>query len=232
MNNNDLKILLKWDIMQSTNYYNKENGYSEEHLALKNSKTAIILHHNNIPWRAYEHKNGIYHGVYASLYDGELSQITHYSHGLEDGLSKQYHHGKLIGLYEMKMGTGVNLWFEDTNILSEEHHTLKGKAHGVERWWDTSSNQAVTRECYYYQGCRHGIERQWEYDELDVLHLESDYPKFWINGEETTEEDYVIKSRTDKTLVKYKREENDPHRALPHWIQVSSTHLKGEEDAT
>lgn len=217
MNNQELKCIFGWQYATTSHCYGELSGCDEEHLELSHGRSVTILHCDNVPWRAFEHKDGVRHGLYVSLYDGELSQVTQYVNGLEHGQSKQYDEGKVIGTYTLDMGTGVDLWFESEGVLAEERHLKNGKVHGVERWWDGHSNQMITREAYYFEGLLHGIERQWSYNDDDVLVLDEGYPKYWVENNEVSYDGYIRLSSHDQTLVKYSARDHDAQRTPPPW---------------
>ena len=217
MNNEQLIALLGWDVVSSTSSTNEDRGCQQEELVLRGGQTATIYHNNNVPFRAFEHKAGKKHGIYAELYDGELSQITHYVDDLEHGQSKQYSEGQLIGLYSLNMGTGIDVWFDAPDVLSEEHHMYQGKPHGPERWWN-GDNQTIWREVHYVHGKRHGIERQWNEDDDEQPFLEEGYPKFWIDDQEVSKQDYL---RHDDVMP-YDAKDDNPTRMPPAWQSVAT----------
>jgi antitoxin component YwqK of YwqJK toxin-antitoxin module len=152
------------------------------------------------------------HGHFREWHDdGAPSFETLYVHGVEDGVARQYDRdGRLIGTYELRLGTGVDLWRDEDGRLSEERHLRDGKRHGVERWW-TGDDRTIREESHFRADVEHGIHRQWN----DSGRLRRGYPRYYVNGERVTKRRYLAASKSDPTLPPYREADDRPERPLP-----------------
>lgn len=159
----------------------------------------------------YHFKGNTPHGPWYEFKDGHLGFITHYIDGLEHGNAIQYlADGSILGQYEMVNGTGTDLWYNyDAGLLAEEREYLDGKVHGYERWWDDYEGGRVWKEEHYKHNRRHGIFRKWEDDELT-----DGFPKFFVDDEEVSRDEYLEASRSNADLPPYRPEEDEPDREL------------------
>ncbi|MFW6053853.1 MAG: toxin-antitoxin system YwqK family antitoxin [Persicimonas sp.] len=151
------------------------------------------------------------HGPQYEFQDGHLSCITHYIDGLEHGIAIQYFaDGSILGQYEMDHGTGTDLWYnDDTGLLAEERECRDGNVHGNARWWDDYEGGRVWKEEHYKHNRRHGIFRQWEDDELV-----DGFPKFFVDDEGVSRDEYLEAAREDVNLPRYRVAEDAPERPL------------------
>ncbi len=90
-----------------------------------------------------------------------------HSNGFAHGTARQWSEsGDLIGTYNMKRGTGLDLWRcerigETGSIyLSEARYLKDGMYHGFE-WWLNEDQRSVHNECHFWRDHKHGIERVW-----------------------------------------------------------------------
>jgi len=149
--------------------------------------------------------------------DGLLLSVEPYVSGKIHGLAKQYgRSGKVIGMYRMKHGTGLDVWryeSENGSVAIAEIHAMKdGSPHGIE-WWFRTGLPVVSlwHERHWYQGVYHGVERQWNIRDK----LKQGYPKYWIRGQQVSKAKYLKASLVDKTLPRYQERDNKPKRRIP-----------------
>jgi antitoxin component YwqK of YwqJK toxin-antitoxin module len=133
-------------------------------------------------WLCMEYgiKNEHMHGLFRTWHDnGKLSEEGFYVDGKEHGITKQYDFdGNLIGTDKMHYGTGVDLWYSEKGILSEERYLKNGDRDGYERWWN-GDNKRVSSENHFQAGVEHGIYRQWNHEGS----LRRGFPQYYVNGQ-------------------------------------------------
>jgi antitoxin component YwqK of YwqJK toxin-antitoxin module len=106
--------------------------------------------------------------------NGRLMWEEPFRNGLAHGMCRQWDEsGELLSCYQMKMGTGVDLWWGDgrSRYPTEERCFSRGQRHGFERWWCRKNE--VHEEMHFHHGVEHGVFRKWTWGKL-----ESGYPKF------------------------------------------------------
>jgi hypothetical protein len=169
-------------------------------------------------------KNGRKHGLLWRFdTPGCLTSVLPYRDGKEHGISRQYQDGKLIGVYRLVHGTGVDLWrcvdCDDGSILlSEVHYMMDGRPqHGFE-WWLNEDQRSVYHERHWLEGDLHGIERMWN----DRGRLARDSPAYFVRGQKVTKRQYLRASERDETLPRWREVDNRPARSFPDEI---SRHL-------
>jgi len=154
------------------------------------------------------YRNGLRHGLWRRSHsNGQLMWQSRYKNGFEHGVARQWNEkGELIGTYRMNKGTGVDLsWGIGDNFPSEERHMRDGERHGVERWWIRRNE--VSEESHFQSAKEHGIFRAWK-----LGALERGYPKFFINGAEVSQREYLKAAKTDSTLPPFNEKDNSPQR--------------------
>jgi hypothetical protein len=151
---------------------------------------------------------------------GTLVSATAYKDGLEHGLARQWSEdGRLIGTYRMRDGTGVDLWWQETErkpqrpYLSEVRFMLKGARNGFE-WWLNADQRSVWHEGHWSDDEAHGIERAWDAKGK----LRPGFPKFYVRGKRVTRQAYERKQEHDPTLPAYRTEDNRPQRTFPPFV--------------
>ncbi|HEX3053450.1 MAG TPA: hypothetical protein VHP83_22510 [Aggregatilineaceae bacterium] len=167
-------------------------------------------------------KDGAIHGLYRTWYEnGQVEQESTYYEGKEHGETKQYdENGVQIGSYMMNYGTGLDLWFEEAGVLSEEREYRDGHRHGYERWW-CGDNQTVCAESHFWNDIEHGIFRQWN----SQHHLRRGFPQYFVQGKRVNKRQYVQACRRDPTLPPFAAEDNLPFRRLPKGIESGTAKL-------
>ena len=178
--------------------YNDKGGIVRE-TSLKDGKK----HGNEIEWND----------------DGTLLSVEPYLEGQIHGLAKQYSRsGKIIGTYRFVRGTGYDIWrwewWEGFAPVSEVHSMQDGVPHGYE-WWLDPDQRSLDHERHWFEGNYHGIERKWNYRRK----LRRGYPKYWIRGEVVTKRQYLKAVKSDKTLPRFRAQDNSPRRQFPPVIQ-------------
>jgi antitoxin component YwqK of YwqJK toxin-antitoxin module len=165
-------------------------------------------------------REGRKHGVeYHWYHSGLLTLAEPYENGLAHGTAQQWaDDGTLIGTYSMEHGTGIDLWYDQrvdgTVYLAEVYYLLAGKRHGYE-WWVQEDQETTYLERHWKYGKRHGIERQWD----EKARLFSGYPRYTIQGQETSKKQYLEKCERDTSLPSYIADEDQPERSFPPEIR-------------
>jgi antitoxin component YwqK of YwqJK toxin-antitoxin module len=157
----------------------------------------------------YQIEHDKMHGSFRTWHDnGTIEHETAYFEGKEHGISMQYDRdGRSIGTYEMKFGTGVDLWYQSQGIIAEERHYKDGKRDGYERWWNTDK-QSIYRESHFLGGLEHGIFRVWN----QQGRLCRGFPAYFVRGQKIPKRSYLKTCEHDKSLPKYLAIENNPQR--------------------
>ena len=160
----------------------------------------------------YRIENDVMHGPFRTYHDnGRVQQESTYVHGKEHGVTRQFDlEGVLIGSYELDNGSGLDLWYCEAGVLAEERYLKNGVMHGFERWW-SGDNASVGIEGHYFEGLEHGIFREWNHRQR----LRRGVPQYFIRGQKTQRREYGRACKSDATLPKYDRRDNQPNRPLP-----------------
>lgn len=156
------------------------------------------------------------HGLFRTWHEnGQLCELAWYDYGKEHGTMRQYDaNGTLIGTYTMVHGTGIDLWFAQPGVITEERHLQDGARHGYERWW-TGDNKTISEESHFWQGIEHGIFRQWN----EAGRLRRGYPRYFVAGQRVSRRQYARACRHDPTLPRISADENRPTRQLSDEVQ-------------
>jgi hypothetical protein len=211
-------------VEQTTREFRREGG------AIYHRLTDCILDGEVVGRRAYSEegqlvtesplRNGLRHGrEFQWDDDGTLLSIEPYVNGRVHGTAKQYgRRGKIIGTYELRHGTGYDIWRqenEDGSIYISEIHTLRnGLPHGYE-WWLTNKPHVVWHELHWREGQYHGIERQW-----NAAHKSrGGFPQYWINGDQVDKRKYLRVAEKDPSLPPFRVRDNSPRRRFPLAIE-------------
>jgi len=185
--------------------------FKEEDGCFWYKKTEYILNGEVVGQRFYDNhenlmheeplKNGKRHGlVYRWDEEGTLTFCEPFKNGMPHGIAKQYDEsGKIIGTYEMDNGTGYDVWRnirEDGSIYISEIHSMEnGKYHGYELWLN-EDQETIWLEKTWLNNMLHGAEYQWELNGK----LSDGYPKYWVEDNEVSKEEYFLKAKTDSHL--------------------------------
>lgn len=160
----------------------------------------------------YRIEDDVMHGPFRTYHDnGRVQQDSTFLRGREHGVTRQFDsEGVVIGSYELDHGSGLDLWFCEAGVLAEERHLENGERHGFERWW-SGDNATVYIEGHYFDGLEHGIFREWNHRQ----HLRRGFPRYFISGRKVQRREYDRACKSDLTLPKYDRGDNQPNRMLP-----------------
>lgn len=153
-------------------------------------------------------KQGEYYYFHA---DESIKYKAEFIKGKQEGIASQWSEsGELMCVSVFENGTGIDFWGQEEEgefILSEERHYKDGLQHGVERWWNSSTE--IWQESFFKEGKLHGISREWTDGKLD-----SDFPKFYVEDKEITKESYFEEIIARQDLPKYNIEDDEPYRQL------------------
>jgi hypothetical protein len=169
-------------------------------------------------------KNGRLHGIeYRFDVPSRLLSAEPWVDGLQHGVARQWSDdGTLIGTYEMKRGTGIDLWWvqlsDGVPHLSEARYVKDGLRHGFE-WWLNEDQGSVLEERHFWNGELHGIERHWN----PGMRLRRGFPKYWVNWERASKRQYIRACAKDPSLPPFREEDNRPERKFPPEI---AAHLR------
>ena len=175
---------------------------------------------------AYERmlmKNDVPHGKARWFYpNGKIYWCKSYENGLLDGDCIYWtNDGKEIGRSKMRKGSGLLKEYRPDGSLEESCHYQNGKRHGIRTNQSHYGRKIISYENYendktegwsraytpdgvlvgemMHQGGKlHGVWRDW--NRLGVLI--NGTPKYYINSEEVSEEEFVEKSKNDRTLYR------------------------------
>lgn len=173
-------------------------------------------------------KEGKKHGMEYFWDDsGNLYSAEPYKDGLPHGTAFQWDScGNLLGTYTLNRGTGYDLWRsvdEDGTVYVSEIHSLQdGVPHGWE-WWMDADQMSVHQERHWHHGILHGIERMWS----DGNHLMSGYPKYWIQGVEVSQSEYITETETNPFLPCFEERDQNSLRSFPADLQLLLGKRKG-----
>jgi antitoxin component YwqK of YwqJK toxin-antitoxin module len=93
---------------------------------------------------------------------GKKSGEGRYHDGLQDGTWRQWDDGKLVGAYEMDMGTGTEVWWLDDGTPWFEWERRRGKRHG--RYVRRDEDGQLVQEGEFADDLPHGTWKQWSPD--------------------------------------------------------------------
>jgi antitoxin component YwqK of YwqJK toxin-antitoxin module len=93
--------------------------------------------------------------------NGVLKYEGNYLDGLKDGVFYQYNsEGKLLGTFEIKNGTGIELYWHDNGQLAQEIEYTKGVVTGRKRSW-SSGGKLLEEELYNTHGRKEGASSRY-----------------------------------------------------------------------
>lgn len=146
---------------------------------------------------------------------GQLRSAMPYVDGLEHGSARQWGPGgDSLGGYEMRHGTGWDLWRgqrRDRSIyLAEARALVCGKRHGME-WLIDEDQQSVHKETRFAAGLEHGILHEWNADRK----LRNGYPRYFLLDREVPREEYEQAREIDENLPRYDPRDDVPSRQFP-----------------
>ncbi|MDA0161270.1 hypothetical protein OM076_13415 [Solirubrobacter ginsenosidimutans] len=146
---------------------------------------------------------------------GRLRSAMPYVDGLEHGVARQWGpSGDMLGSYEMRAGTGWDLWRgqrdDGSPYLAEARAIVRGKRHGPE-WLIDENQQTVHRESRFAAGLEHGILREWNAERR----LRTGYPRFFLFDQEVERDAYEQARTVDFELPAYDEQDDFPARRFP-----------------
>ena len=139
--------------------------------------------------------------------------------------------GTVIGTYEMRRGTGLDVWrcrSADGRVRVTEIHGMRdGKKHGF-TWW-IEDRTHPNHEEHFWEGHLHGIERMWNENDR----LCRGYPRYWIRDEQVRKRKYLRASAQDESLPEYRVADQLPTRRFPMGIRaiLSTTPVRRRRSA-
>jgi len=198
-----------------------ENGAKNICHYYKNRKKVGVRFFDGNGSMELEHgvKDGRSHGNHYEWHSGKLVFFEKIKNGLAHGTAKQWssENGKLIGRFKMINGNGIDLWWNDWPgqvNLSEVCFFKNGMPHGVE--WNLDHNESVYIERQWFNGKWHGIYRCWKNSRT----LMEGFPKFFIENNQVTKNQYLKACENDPTLPKYKISEDRSFRKFPSLLKA------------
>lgn len=157
-------------------------------------------------------RDGKAHGrCYEWARSGALVLLEPYRAGLMHGTARQWaEDGTLLGSYEMRHGTGFDVWrarTEEGRIVVAEIHSMRaGRKHGF-TWWLREDARPYHEE-HYWDGQRHGIERAWNAQNR----LRRGSPKYWVHDEQVSKREYSRARTADSALPPFRAIDQVPRR--------------------
>jgi len=157
-------------------------------------------------------RHGKVHGrCYQWDCSGVLVLLEPYQKGLMHGTARQWaEDGTLLGTYEMRHGTGLDVWRarrEDGRVVVAEVHSMRaGMKHGF-TWWLRGDGRPYHEE-HYWNGQRHGIERMWNAEHR----LRRGYPRYWVRDEQVSKREYLSARKSDPGLPPFRAIDQVPRR--------------------
>jgi antitoxin component YwqK of YwqJK toxin-antitoxin module len=148
--------------------------------------------------REVAYKNGKQHGIERTWFDNGLPEFeSPYKRGSMHGTFRQWNRmGKLLGSYEMNMGTGVKKEWHENGQLHEISPYTEGKEDGFfKRFFADGKPYQVLN---FKNGKAHGVT--WIWDRTGNL-IEGS-PLFYVEGKRVTKADYEKARRKDSSLPK------------------------------
>jgi antitoxin component YwqK of YwqJK toxin-antitoxin module len=146
---------------------------------------------------------------------GQLRSALPYVDGLEHGISRQWApDGRPLGTYELRHGTGLDLWRgqrqDGSPYLAEARSVVSGQRHGLE-WLIDQDQRSVHRETRFAGGLEHGIRREWDADRQ----LREGHPRFYLLDREVDGDEYEYGRSIDPDLPPYDAADDQAARTFP-----------------
>jgi hypothetical protein len=150
-------------------------------------------------------KGGQKHGLQRAWHgNGQLRWERPYKDGQMHGAFTQFDKaGKLLGSFVMKEGTGNFQTWYDNGRLEYVRPYKKGKEDGELRTF--YDNGILFQSITYKEGKAHGISYQWDRDGKPT----QDSPKFYLQDQRVTKEEYLKAAEKDKSLPPIKASDGD-----------------------
>ena len=179
---------------------------------------------SEVPW-----KHGLIHGNmyhFDDIPDGKLrvTFVEPYRNGLAHGTAKQWSEdATLIGTYNMKHGTGWDLWRHRKDfgrspirVLTEARYIKGGNWHGFELWFDLGQT-TIHQEAHFWENLQHGIRREWN----DKGKLRRGFPQYWVDNIRVTKRQYLRACSKDTNLPPFCASDDLPQRIFPLEVQAA-----------
>lgn len=146
---------------------------------------------------------------------GQLRSALPFVDGLEHGVSRQWApDGTPLGTYELRHGTGIDLWRgqrqDGSAYLAEARSVVSGERHGFE-WLIDQDQETVHRETRFAGGLEHGIRREWDANRA----LRPGHPRFYLLDREVRRDEYEYGRTVDPELPAYEDADDVPARRFP-----------------
>lgn len=162
----------------------------------------------------YGMRNGTKHGRWYRFYEnGQPEEVIPYRNGRRHGTGKQWlPDGQLLITYKLVNGTGLDLWCgHENDTLAEECYWPKEGELGYHREWNDDETSIWQEYHYYTEKGYHGIWREWNKQGI----LRRGFPKYYVDDNRVTKQQYLKASLIDRTLPPYRPEEDRAYRELP-----------------
>ena len=149
---------------------------------------------------------------------GRLRSALPFVDGLEHGVSRQWApDGTPLGTYELRHGTGLDLWRglrqDGSAYLAEARSVVSGQRHGFE-WLIDQDQGSVHRETRFAGGLEHGIRREWDAGKA----LRDGHPRFYLLDREVDRDEYEHGRVHDPDLPPYVQDDDRPARRFPDLV--------------
>ena len=152
-------------------------------------------------------RRGLRHGLELSRYeDGAVEWQVRWLRGVMHGSAQQFDEdGHVLYRSRFNQGTGIDLWVQGSEIV-ELRELEDNERHGLERW---GHPRLPYEEAFYLRGRRAGVFRRWA-----GVDLEAGYPKFFVDDEEVSKNEYLRARRERAELPAYVPAENGRARPM------------------
>jgi hypothetical protein len=158
-------------------------------------------------------QGGVKHGPEYHFHpNGRLLEKESYHNGHLHGVGRQWSEdGRLLVTWRFVHGAGLDLWCGEGDALTEELYWPREGELGYARQW-TGDDRTVWQEYFYVLGKGyHGVWREWN----AKGRLRRGFPQYYVNDRRVTKRQYLKARADDPSLPPYRREDDEPHRALP-----------------
>ncbi len=174
-----------------------------------------------LTWEKPFDREGRAHGLERELDGGRVSWQVPWSRGTMHGLARQFDAtGRCVMRSRFVRGRGVDVFCDVVEgvVAIAELREIDETLHGLERW---GPPDRPYEEGHYARGQRHGVFRRWRKDVLEI-----DYPRYFVNGVQTSRDAYRRQRRRMPELPADRRRDDHPVRPLPSCLTDGSVWIR------